>query len=175
MTEQDSLRLRRAGGPGSPGSIQSDWMQNSRNKETSDTAADSVNLKKETETIMPAEKLSRIKNTQLPFSIEEKISEDKPEEMPGPVLPEKLYNIELIIYTISGHKYSARMNFKDDAERGRIKTEDAKRMIARVENDLRNRTFQRPITYSENKGSGAAVEYIFNPENVECIAITRHY
>ncbi len=183
MSEQERLRLKRSGGPGSPGTTQSEWMQKFREKtQTVPPSPAAPQTEPESKEPSPVKKpvLKEIRPSDPPLTISEadswisnqKKEEKKTEPLP-PVPADKVYNIELIIYTVSGHKYSARLNFKDDVARGALSEEDAKTLIAKTENDLKNRTFQRPITYSEKKGAGAAVEYIFNPDNVECITITR--
>ena len=149
----DRIRLKRPGGPakGSPAPL-------NRQKEEEERPL----TMEDREAVIP------------PGSVKEKSANLSPGENPEPD-GAQIYNLELVIYTVSGHKYSARLNFRSDVESGRMVREDVLAMIQKVESDIRNRTFQRPITYSDTRGGGATVEYIFTPENVECVGIVRKY
>lgn len=149
-TEQDRIRLKRTGGPGAP-------------------SRDPVERAMEQE--------SRDMNPPPASPPQEEMGEGEGDVLSSEPVDQTLpvYDLELVIYTVSGHKYSARLNFKSDVEKNRMTVEKAREMIQKVEHDIRNRTFQRPITYSDTGSGGATVEYIFNPENVECVGIVRKY
>lgn len=163
QTEKEN-RFKRPGGPGSPGASSPSPNQEVASVDMQD--AESVRL----------QDLQDIQTENSGNSGEtpprgESAEQDKKQSTPI----QKLYNLELVIYTVSGHKYSARLNFKDDVEQGKMDHDRALKLLNKVESDLRNRTFQRPITYSEGKGNGPSVEYIFNPDNVECVSIIRKH
>lgn len=100
-------------------------------------------------------------------------SPDSALEGEGRIQVQSLYNLELAIYTVSGHRYRATLDFKDRVNSGRMSYDRAIQTLEKVENDVRHRTFQRPISYMEEKEEGP-VEFIFNPANIECLSVTRH-
>jgi len=87
----------------------------------------------------------------------------------------RVYDLEMTIYTVSGHKYTASLNFKEQVHQGKLNAQEAMSLLEKVESDLKNRTFQRPINYSDFNSETGGIEYFFNPANVECIGIVRKF
>lgn len=178
--EEERIRLKREGGPGSPGKE----ILHTREDGQAETPENPIRLDEFLASRGRGEETTAGTNpggstggsSQGSSSGESHVAKGKTGQgRESSFKVSRLYNLELVIYTVSGHKYTARLGFKDDVKTGRLDQEEAIRMLERVENDLRRKTFQRPITYTDAKGGDATVEYIFNPSNVECVSIVRKY
>lgn len=177
MNKEEDIRLRRSGGVGSPGTeIPESW------RTPPSRVVESISVDEtETSEEPPAED-SAGADTKAPVSPFKStgMSPDEQRERVKKNIPiytqvEKIYNLELIIYTTSGQKFSARLNFLDRVRSGDMTETDARIALEGVENDFKYKTFRRPITYVENRGSKGIHEYVFNSANVVCVNLIRKY
>lgn len=179
MNREGDIRLKRTGGIGSPGTeIPEDWrtpqftesetipMDDSDSPGIPDISS-GPGVEKEKEVHE-----SPFKSTGLP---PEEYRERMKKNIPVYTHVDRIYNLELIIYTASGQKFSARLNFLDRVNNGDITEADARVALEGVENDFKYRTFRRPITYLEDRGDRGVHEFVFNPANVVCVNLIRKY
>ncbi len=168
----DEVRLKRAGGPGSPGKdIPDHWLKTESQEGDTEWMDFHENEDPESKTKDGQSESGRMKKEEPPVEEERIIKK----HIPVVKNVTRLYNMEIIIHTVSNQRYYAKMNLKDKFKNGELDEKSARAALQSVENDLKFRTFRRPITYIEtSKGEGES-EFIFNPANVICINIIRKY
>ncbi len=162
MARDEEIRLKRPGGVGSPGQDipehwYSDWKEASPQNEKED----------------PSEEEAEKPRKEVRFRESDSIENVK--IIPGSFRVDRVYNLNLTIHTVSGQKFYAKMNYRDLVNSGKMTDNEAKKMLEQVENDIKYRTFRRPVTYTEKAGELESAEFIFNPRNIVAISLVRHF